>query len=163
MHDNSMKLMKEFVAEYALEDMVAIDIGSQDFNGSYRNLFYAGRYIGVDIVNGANVDVVIGSAVWELLGQVSVIISGQTLEHVADIPEFMENIFAKLKSGGYLCVIAPSAGPEHNYPIWSGHFSAERMSRVVNDAGFEIIECIVSDVEPWRDCRCIARKPYEDQ
>lgn len=161
MHDNSMILMKEFVERYELESATVLDFGSQDFNGSYRGLFPGGGYIGVDVVKAPNVDVIIGSALWGLMGQAGAAVSGQTLEHVADIPKFMTDVDAKLKPGGLLCLIAPSAGPEHFYPIWSGHFPQERMEQIVRDAGFEVIECTVSDVEPYRDCRCIARKAAE--
>ncbi|MCK9597711.1 MAG: class I SAM-dependent methyltransferase [Sphaerochaeta sp.] len=162
MHDNSMKLMREFVEEYDLEKTVVLDMGSQDFNGSYRDLFRGG-YIGADIVKGANVDVLIGSPLWNLLGPVDLIISGQTIEHVSDIPGFMAEIYKKLNPDGLLCVIAPSAGPEHHYPVWSGHFSIERMTQIFADAGFVFIECEISDVEPFKDCRCIARKPEKNE
>lgn len=161
MHDNSMRLMQEFVEEYGLENAVVLDFGSQDFNGSYRGLFPGNGYIGVDVVKAPNVDVIIGSVLWCLMGQVDAVISGQTLEHVADIPKFMSDIDTKLKPGGLLCLIAPSAGPEHHYPIWAGHFPKERMEQSFMDAGFEVIECTVSPVEPYRDCRCIGRKAAE--
>ena len=159
MHDNSMELMREFVKDYKLRDIIVLDIGSQDFNGSYKELFSEGKYIGVDIVRGSNVDVLMGSALWYLIKPVDLIISGQTIEHVEDIPAFMKEIYNKLNPDGLLCIIAPSSGPEHYYPVWSGHFSKKRLEKVFKDAGFVFVECIETDVEPFKDVRCIGRKP----
>ena len=159
MHENSMKLMEDFISKYHLQDSIVIDMGSQDINGSYKELFSPDKYIGADIVQGINVDVIVGSSVWHLIKNVDLIISGQTLEHVEDIEDFMASISEKLNSGGLICLIAPTEGPAHNYPIWAGNYSKERMEKVVKRAGFEIIDCSVSDVGPCFDCRCIARKP----
>lgn len=159
MHDNSMILMKEFVEKYDVRGVTVVDMGSFDVNGTYRDLFPGGQYIGVDIVEGRNVDIVVGSKEWDELENVDVVISGQTLEHVADIPGFMAGIYRILKPGGLFCVIAPSAGPGHDYPVWVGHFSEEKMAEVVTAGGFEILSCTVSNVEPMKDTCCVAKKP----
>jgi SAM-dependent methyltransferase len=159
MHENSMRLMSKFVKKYALEKATVVDIGSQDLNGTYRDLFLGNKYIGVDIVEGLNVDMIMGSKEQKALKDIDAVISGQTLEHVADIPALMADIFNMLKSGGLLCIIAPSIGERHDYPIWVGNFSKERMTKIVSDAGFEIIDCTISDITPFKDCCCVAKKP----
>ncbi len=158
MHENSMNLMREFIEKYDVRKGTIIDIGSLDICGNYRGLFPEAKYIGVDIIPGGNVDVIMESDEWYAIKNADVVISGQTLEHVADIPKLLSSIFDVLRPGGLLCIIAPSAGPAHDYPIWVGHFSVEEMSKIVIKAGFEILDCIISDVEPWKDVRCIARK-----
>lgn len=163
MHENSMILMKEFVDQYVPESVVVLDIGSADINGTYRSLFPNRKYIGVDLTLGLNVDVIINSKEWNELKDVDVVISGQTLEHVADIPKFLNTLFNVLKNDGLICMIAPSAGPAHEFPIWVGHFSKSKMSKIMTDAGFEIISCISSDVEIWKDTCCIAKKPIKKQ
>jgi len=162
MHDNSMNLMREFVEKYNIRFGTVVDVGSQDLNGNYRGLFAGMEYIGVDIVEGKNVDVIMDSEQWQAIKGVDVVICGQTLEHVADIPKLLSSIFNVLKPGGLLCMIAPSAGPPHDYPIWVGHFSREKMAQIIEDAGFETIDCIVSPSEPFRDVRCIARKVIKE-
>lgn len=157
MDQTSMDLMKEVVDKYELRDKIVVDIGSYDVNGTYRSLF-SGKYIGVDIIPGPNVDVLMGSTLWGFIGNVEAVISGQTIEHVADIPALMREIQRILKPGGLLCIIAPSEGPPHDYPIWVGNFPEERMREVVNAGGFEILSCTVSDVLPWRLTTCVARK-----
>ncbi len=158
MHDNSMKIMAKFIDEYKVKDSTVVDIGSLDINGSYRG-FFTGKYTGVDITTGPNVDVIMDSDEWDRLNNVDTVISGQTLEHVADIPKLMASIFNVLKPGGLLCLIAPSAGEAHYYPIWTGNLSKEKMTDVVESAGFEVISCTISDVGPFLDNCCIARKP----
>lgn len=162
MHDNSMRLMIQFVREYEVNNSMVLDMGSQDINGSYRELI-GENYIGADIVDGPNVDIIIDSEEWKDLDKVNCVISGQVLEHVEDTEKFMSDIYSKLKPGGLICLIAPSAGTVHNYPLWNGHFSIERMTEVVRSAGFEIIECVISNVVPYKDCRCIAKKNEDKQ
>ena len=158
MHANGMNLMVDFVKEHDVAGKVVVDMGSYDVNGNYRSLF-TGEYTGADITPGPNVDVLVDSPEWKELRNIDVVISGQTLEHVADIPKFINDIFSILAPGGLLCLIAPSAGPAHSFPIWVGHFSAERMTEIVEADGFEIIECKTTESFPFNDTRCIARKP----
>lgn len=158
MHDNSMKLMDQFIKDHDVEKSSVVDIGSYDINGNYRGLF-KGEYIGVDIIPGPNVDILMDSDEWKQLKDADTVICGQTIEHVADIPKLMASIFNVLKPGGLLCMIAPSQGEGQDYPIWVGNFSVERMTEAVKGVGFEIISCILSDVPPFYDNCCIARKP----
>lgn len=161
MHPTSMETMKQFVEEYDLEEAKVVDIGSLDINGSYRDLF-TGEYIGVDLAPGKNVDVIMDSPEWEALKDVDAVISGQTLEHVADGPKLMKSMFDVLKPGGMLCVIAPSSGPPHEHPIWVGVFGIPRMTDLVIGAGFEVIRCDINPEGEWHDCCCVARKPTSE-
>jgi len=165
MHQNSMNLMQEFVDKYNVKSGTVLDIGSMDLNGSYKGLFPEDlvKYIGVDIAEGKNVDIIMDSPEWKKIKDADCAICGQTLEHVANIPKLMDSLFEALKPGGLLCMIAPSAGPPHDYPIWVGHFSDEYMADIVKKAGFEVLECMTSQVEPFRDVRCIARKSEYSQ
>ena len=167
MDTESMQLMDKVVKKYDLRNADVVDMGSYDVNGTYRALF-AGKYTGVDIIPGPNVDIIVGSPEWESLENVDAVISGQTIEHVADIPEFMAGIWGILKPGGTLCIIAPSEGPGHDYPIWVGNFSEDRMRETVEAGGFEIVSMASSEVLPWKLVTCVARKPegefdHEDQ
>lgn len=158
MHDNSMKIMEAFVKEYNIQKETVVDVGAYDINGTYKSLFPKAKYIGVDTAPGPNVDIVIGSDEWKDLKDIDYVISGQTLEHVANRPEFMAGIFDILKVGGILCIIAPSAGEAHYYPIFTGNVSETEMRELVTTAGFEVIACTISDVAPFMDNCCIACK-----
>ncbi|MCK5681147.1 methyltransferase type 11, partial [bacterium] len=67
--------------------MTIVDLGSQDVNGSSRDLFQNEKwnYIGVDLQAGKNVDIVLVNPYdWMEFkdNSIHVIISGQALEHV---------------------------------------------------------------------------------
>ncbi len=158
MHDNSINLMRYFIETFNVRKGTVVDIGSQDINGSYRSLFPDMEYIGVDISQGKNVDMIMDSPSWQKMKNVDFVISGQTFEHVEDIPKLLNSIFEALKPGGLLCIIAPSTGIPHDYPGWYRNFTRESMSEPIREAGFEILSCQVSNVEPWKDVCCIAKK-----
>jgi len=162
MHSTSMETMRKFVEENGLaEGKIVLDIGSYDYNGSYRSLFQSprSRYIGVDIQYGPGVDLLMDSPAWDFLKDVDAVISGQTFEHVENIPYLLMKIAAALKPGGLLCIISPSEGPEHLYPIWRGNFTVEEMTELVEAAGFVVDSCVIDPTPIWCDLCCIAHKP----
>ena len=64
MHANSLALMKRLLETHAYLALgkCVIDVGSRDYNGTYRNLIQRTRfesYTGIDIVEGKNVDTVV--------------------------------------------------------------------------------------------------------
>ena len=87
----SYLLMREFVENCGLrEGKRVVDVGSYDVNGTYKGLFAPPKfigdagYIGADIREGPNVDVIVGSLEWDALRDVDAVISGSTFEHVED-------------------------------------------------------------------------------
>jgi SAM-dependent methyltransferase len=164
-----MDEMRRFVKEEDLGDAHVIDVGSCDVNGTYRELF-AGKYVGADVRPGPNVDVIIGSSEWRDMPEADAVISGQAIEHAADPQEFLETIYSKVKPGGMVCIIAPSAGPGHlpyagDHPTevwsgtWNGHWGINRMTFAVEMARFDVISCTINPGCEWQDCVCVARKP----
>ena len=158
MNQTSMNLMREIVEKYKFGGATVVDAGSYDVNGTYKDLFSGGEYIGVDIIPGPNVDVLMDSDEWNKIKNVDAVISGSTLEHVSDIPKLMKSIYGALKPGGLLCIIVPSQGPPHDYPVWIGNISEEQMIKIMIDSGFEVLESIVNDEEPWHLVRCVGQK-----
>jgi len=158
MDEESREIMRYCVMTYGFGKGTVLDFGSYDVNGTYRDLIQ-GKYIGVDIIAGPNVDVLLDSPEFRQIEGVDAVISGQTIEHVADIPAFMAAIFGALKPGGYFVIIAPSDGPGHDYPIWVGNFDEARLQGAVEAGGFEIISVTTSTVLPWKLCCCVARRP----
>ena len=101
-----------------------IDVGSLDINGNNRYLFSRSLYIGVDIVQGKNVDVV-GKA-YEVLPDlarqleykrrpfINTIISTEMLEHDATWDKSLQAMYDVLDPGGLLLITAAGDGrPEH--------------------------------------------------
>jgi SAM-dependent methyltransferase len=158
MHETSMITMRKFVEDHGLaEGKVIVDVGSLDMNGTYRGLFNGSTYIGADIMGGPNVSVLVGSMGWDALKDVDAVISGQTFEHVEDVPMLLKQIHGILKDGGLLCVIAPSSGPIHS-PPWYRIYSKESMTEVIEAAGFAVMSCTIDPGWEFHDCCCIAVK-----
>jgi len=159
MHHNAMNLMVDFVQKYDVAGLVVADMGSLDVNGTFKQLF-AGEYVGFDIRSGKNVDVIIGSEAWNasVPGYFDLVISGNTLEHVEIVSEFMANCNMLLKPGGLICIIAPSSGPVHEFPSWYRNYSVEDIEGHLRDAGFSVVESIITKSHPFNDIRCVGKK-----
>ena len=158
MDQTSMDLMKVVVDKYGLSNKTVVDVGSYDTNGTYKSLF-TGKYIGADIIDGPNVDVLIGSLKWGKINNVDAVISGQTLEHIANIPALMAEIMKVLKPGGILSVIVPSRGTRHDAPIWVGNFEPEQLASIITDAGFELLSIDRDFTLPWYLVTGVGKKP----
>lgn len=122
MHASSLQEMRAFFNEYvSVGDVRVLDVGSRSVSGgSYRRLLRANDvYVGVDIVAGPNVDVVLSkSEGWsnELDHNFDVVISGQVMEHVFDLKQFVLDVAACIKQGGMCCLIAPWKFGMHMQP-----------------------------------------------
>lgn len=150
-----------------------LDVGAMDVNGSYRELFAepSWTYRGADLGPGKNVDIVLQhpyafDAVAS--GSQDVIISGQALEHMPQFWLFFLEVFRCLKPGGICCIIAPSSGYEHRYPVDCWRFYPDGMRAVAEYARLEALEAhtdwtptegYTDDSAAWRDTVLIARKP----
>lgn len=157
------------------EPLIILDLGSQDFNGSYRPLFAQPpwRYRGLDMAAGKNVDVVLRDPYrWREIKSAGadVIISGQTFEHTEFFWLTMREIARALKPGGLCCIIAPSAGDEHRYPVDCWRFYPDGLRAAARYAGLEILEASTqwenlpqydNESNKWHDSLLVARRPNE--
>lgn len=153
MHQSSLDKMANFYAE-RLRDLPALpggtprtvlDLGSQDINGSYREIFEPAkwRYVGVDMAAGKNVDVVLADPYkWREFRTASVeaVVSGQAFEHTEFFWLSMQEIARVLKPGGLCCIIAPSCGPEHRYPVDCWRFYPDGMRALARYTGLECLK-----------------------
>jgi SAM-dependent methyltransferase len=171
MHQTSFDKMKAFVGTH-LDDTQALsilDLGSQDVNGSYRPLFEnpLWAYLGVDLAPGPGVDLVLADAYdWKEIqtGSMDVVISGQAFEHINYFWVTMLEISRILKPGGLCCIIAPSAGYEHRYPVDCWRFYADGFAALAEYAFLDPLavytqkEDIGVEGDLWKDSVLIARK-----
>jgi SAM-dependent methyltransferase len=92
-----------------------LDCGSLDINGSNRPLFSGGKYTGVDLGPGRNVDLV--SAIHNLKladGAFDVIVSTECFEHDPHYAASLRNMVRMLRPGGLLFFSCATTGrPEH--------------------------------------------------
>ncbi len=179
MHRSSMVRMEWFVNNYIKEGRKKVlDIGSYNVNGCYKGLFYGKdiEYVGLDIEEGPNVDVVMDSPYnWTSIEDESFdyIISGQAFEHIEYPWLTMKEIYKKLKPEGIICIIAPSSTEEHRYPFDCYRFFSDGLGALAEWANFEILDVSVAgipkrEVSPeWysihNDVCLIARKNQESK
>ncbi len=166
--------MKRFVSTYLPEGsppVSVLDVGSQDVNGTYRPLFdqEGWIYTGLDMAEGPNVDIAPRDPYsWPMLQDQSfdVVISGQALEHVEFFWLTVQEMARVLKPGGLLCLVAPSSGYEHRYPVDCWRFYPDGMRALAKYAQLEVLEAYAQWDEAdtgrdpvWQDCVLVARKP----
>jgi len=171
MHDSSMSEMRNFMLHYldSKPDLSVIDIGSCNVSGpnfehyTYKSLFskLGWKYTGVDLVEGLNVDLVIKDEHnWVEIqsGSYDVVVSGQAIEHVRYVWAWIKEVNRVLKPGGLCCIICPSAGWVHRYPLDCWRIHPDGMRALADWAGLKVLEVYNNGVMPWCDSVLIGRK-----
>ncbi len=178
MHTSSLENMKYFVDRYlsGMRSCRILDLGSQvvegESSGSYRQLFERDGWVyeGADIVPGINVDIVLRSPYrWKEIGSKTYdcVACGQMFEHDEFFWLTMLEIYRILKPGGLCCIIAPSGGMEHRYPVDCYRYYPDGLKAAARYAGFDVLEAYAQwnpELYPemdsmWRDCVLVARRP----
>ena len=128
------------------QELSILDVGSYDVNGTFRPVFAAPtwQYRGLDISAGPNVDIVAPDPYdWSKevpSNSVDVVISGSAFEHIEFFWLTTQEIGRVLKPGGLFCLIVPSAGPEHRYPVDCWRFYRDGLVAIAKYAGLESLE-----------------------
>ena len=99
----------------AFRGKLVLDIGSLDINGNNRYLFESSLYLGVDLAEGPNVDIVsVGHELGFPDASVDVVVSTECFEHDRYWASTIVNIIRMLKPGGmFLFSCATTGRPEH--------------------------------------------------
>lgn len=104
-----------------------LDIGSMDINGNNRYLFDNCDYLGIDIGEGRNVDIVCSGNLFRSEKEFDVVISTECFEHDKFWVATIFNTWIHLKIGGlYLFTCAADGRPEHGTSRtdgWSSPFT----------------------------------------
>lgn len=169
--------VNKYLSQYADKALKILDVGSQDVNGSYKAAFANNnwQYIGCDMVPGKNVDIILKTAYdWREIesGSLDVVITGQTFEHIEYPWVTIFEIARVLKPEGVCCIIAPSCGPMHKYPVDCWRIYPDGFKALAKFACLEVIEAFIDldgeysdDSDIWHDSVLIAqkRRMTEDQ
>ncbi len=169
--------IEKYLSKYDDTDISILDIGSQNVGthdkGTYRHLFDRPdwKYCGLDVSEGENVDIVIDDYYnWSEIPDNSydVIISGQALEHIEYVWLTMKEVARILKTGGYCCLIAPSKGPEHKYPLDCWRILPDGMKALAKYANLSVLDNYISNEEEhnhelnlWHDNVLICQKRFD--
>ncbi len=177
MHQSSLDKMRWFVDNWLDglrgRPLRILDLGSMDINGSYRQFFDdpQWRYQGADLAAGDNVDILLRDAYrWREVPASSqdVVISGQAFEHMPFFWAGMQQIDRALKPGGLACIIAPSRGYEHRYPVDCWRFYRDGFAALADYCGLELLDSRTQwerqgyesdDSDDWGDSIAVMRKP----
>lgn len=174
-YDKVLAFRDQFLSSHEDRPLSIIDLGSQDVNGSYRPIFDrpAWRYTGVDMAPGKNVDIVLGHPYrWrELISEsADVLISGQAFEHIAQPWAAILEVARVLKPGGVCCIIAPSSGPEHRYPVDCWRIYPDGFVSLAALAELEVLQTVTQwedhgyadGSDTWHDSMFVGRRPELD-
>ncbi len=176
MHLSSIENMRNFRQQHLAgregSPLKILDLGSMAIGGSYRTIFQEDQweYIGADIVSGDNVDMVLSDPYnWLEIESCSmdVVVSGQAFEHIAYFWKTVREIARVMKPGGLCCIIAPSGGPEHRYPVDCWRFYPDGMRALAAYADLEVLSVDTrwesrgyeDDSDQWADTVLVVKKP----
>lgn len=108
-----IKIKNQFPKHF--QNKKVLDCGSLDINGNNRYLFDKCEYVGIDVGEGKNVDIV--STIHEYKGnteEYDFIISTECFEHDMHYKDSLQNIIRMLAPGGmFLFTCATTGRPEH--------------------------------------------------
>jgi SAM-dependent methyltransferase len=162
--------MEWFIGKFVEKTKVKLkilDVGSYDFNGSYKRLFPSAEfdYIGIDMESGPNVGQVVNTPYhWPEFATDSfdLIISGQAFEHNEFFWLTMEEIARVLKPGGKVCLIAPNGFIEHRFPVDCYRFFSDGMIAMARyvQLDVEADSILVAQKNYSGEARVIDRKTY---
>ena len=171
-YDKMMDFKNRFLIPFKNQKLYILDLGSQNVNGTYKDIFNEKNwsYNGMDLVPGDNVDIVLTDAYnWSKIksDSVDVVVSGQALEHIEFFWITMLEIARVLKPGGLCCIIAPSGGHEHRFPVDCWRFYKDGFKALIRFALLEKIEvykqeeadpCYTDSSNLWLDTVLICKK-----
>jgi SAM-dependent methyltransferase len=164
MHQSVMAWAEEVITAGDVTDKTVVEAGSQDVNGTVRDLIMAmhpGLYVGIDAEMAPGVDVVCDVADMPALGlSPDLVVSTEMLEHVPDWQGAVRGMVLALKPGGVLAVTTRSRGfPYHGYPGDFWRYSLTQMRLIIEGAGLGILDLRADPQVPGVFCK--ARKPAD--
>lgn len=137
-----MRKAKALIVDELPDAPIVLDVGGRNNSEkerSYRVAWPDAVYYVADIIDGPNVDYVMPTPYDLAVGYgVDLIVSGQTLEHVANPFKLVAEMKRVLKPGGYMILIAPSKGYWHgDRDCW--RFGPDAFKAIADDVGMETV------------------------
>jgi SAM-dependent methyltransferase len=162
MNPRNQRIMSQKIREWCEveHNSIVIDVGAYDVNGTLRPAIPdRWTYIGVDRVDGPNVDVVMPDDYTIPVEFADVIISASCFQYVRNPFKLMQEINDKLPTGGVVIICAPrketeglmglpaelSPNLDTGFDCW--RYLKGGMEALLEDSGFDVLE-----VSYDRDC-----------
>jgi len=132
--------LKKIFKNIDIKDKIIVDVGSRDFNGSSRPIFKNEKYIGVDISEGKNVDVVMKSDFEIPLenNYADIIVCTSVLEHCKNPFFLMQEMSRILKPKGKIIVGVPQQWGLHDYPCDYWRINPDGMKELFDVTNIEV-------------------------
>ena len=172
-----MEAMEQFVIHHVDcrrgQRLRVLDVGSMNVNGTYRTYFDdpLWEYTGLDLAPGPGVDRVLSSPYsWNGIPSdfYDIVITGQAFEHIEFPWITILQVNRVLVEGGLLCLIVPSGGVEHRYPMDCWRFYPDGIKALARWGDLEPVTATTAWLggktypdasELWADTVLVARKP----
>jgi SAM-dependent methyltransferase len=176
MHHSAYVNAEKFYHRYCennIENKKILDVGSYDVNGTMKPIFEKGQYVGLDMEEGPNVDIVgVSHNIPFEKDEFDIVISSSCFEHDDMFWVSFQEMCRVLKPGGYMYIQAPSNGPYHGWPGDNWRFyidSWKALEKWGKKLGYdiELIEHYIDETTPkgdgegiriWNDSVGIYRK-----
>lgn len=141
MHESVHEWIGQKVDQYGLVDQFVLEVGSYNVNGTVRDWF-TGPYVGIDIRQGPQVDMVASSHHIPFRDNVfDVVLSCEVLEHDPFFWVSMREVGRVLKPGGHLLLTTRGFGfPQHDYPWDLWRFSLQTVPILLSEAALIHVE-----------------------
>lgn len=141
-----MEFVERAVAEHDLAAGDTLEIGSRNINGSPR-CFFTGAYIGIDMIDGPDVDLV---AVSDALpfpdASFDTVVCTEMLEHDPNPWLTLPEIARVLRPGGVVILTARGIGyPLHGFPDDYWRFTESSFRHLFELAGLRVVETRLDD------------------
>jgi len=161
MHYSAYVNAEKFYHKYCennIENKKILDVGSYDVNGTMKPIFEKGQYVGLDMEEGPNVDIVgVSHDIPFEKDEFDIVISSSCFEHDDMFWVSFQEMCRVLKPGGYMYIQAPSNGPYHGWPGDNWRFyidSWKALEKWGEKLGYdiELIEHYIDEASPnYRD------------
>jgi len=137
---NLLRRQLKKTVKYVHGDLLDVGCGQRP----YADIFAprAGRYVGVDVAAGPNVDIVADAAKGLPINDQAydTIVCTEMLEHTPYPRESIAEIARVLKKGGYLIVSAPFVHKLHGEPFDYFRFSPHILRLLLEESGLKVVD-----------------------
>lgn len=158
----AIDFFNKFVSEFV--NPVIVEIGSQNVNGSIRDIAPPSKYVGLDFQNANGVDIVLTDPYsFPLPDQYAdIVVTSSCFEHSELFwLSFLEGVRI-LKPNGLFYINAPSTGKYHAYPVDCWRFYPDAAKAFVTWAkrnGYDLsVEYTKMHEGEWKDFVVVYRK-----
>ena len=161
-----MQAATEFFAKFSGEfvEPTIVEIGSQNVNGSIKDVAPPSNYVGLDFQEAKGVDIVLQDAYSFPLpdNYADIVVTSSCFEHSEMFwLTFLEGVRI-LKPRGLFYINAPSTGPYHAYPVdcWRFYPDADKALQAwAKRNGYNVnVEYKTTMEGPWGDFVVVYRK-----